>query len=58
MTAAALGGFLVLPWSGGAADPELRTYRLLECGALLGATVLCENHTFTPPCFFWGLQSF
>lgn len=48
MRAATLGGFLVLPWSGGGAEPELRTYGPLECGALLGVTVFCEDHRFTP----------
>lgn len=47
MRAATLGGFLVLPWSGGGAEPELRTYGVLG-GALLGVTVFCENHAFTP----------
>lgn len=44
MRAATLGGFLVLPWSGGGAEPELRTYGVLG-GALLGVTVFCENHS-------------
>ena len=49
MRAATLGGFLVLPWSSGGAEPELRSHGLLEAGALLGVTVFCENHTATEP---------